>query len=150
MTIENILDLRRGARYITSATLRGSFGASEVVVIDLANAGLRIAHSHPLRIGTSARLWFQGINASISMQARVIWSHLSKTTDDKGKLLYSSGLKIEHPDSAYPDALQALASQGMIRLESDSLDRKRQRIEERQRQLQAQAKMKIITTTGRS
>lgn len=131
MTIE-LRELRGAERYVVLEPLPGSFGSASVFVHDICEHGVQIVHAHPLRIGTTARLWFRrGITAAAS-QASVVWSRLSQTSDDEHKLLYRSGVRLAAPDREFLQALQELAANGILRADADSLDRKRQLLAQRE------------------
>ena len=81
-------DLRTADRYIVVSPLTGSFGSAGVTVLDICEHGVQIEHAQPLRIGTRSRLWFRRGETATSNQAIVVWSRLSKTPNEEGKLLY--------------------------------------------------------------
>ncbi len=120
-------ELRSVERYIVDTPFSGSFGAASVCVLNIAIRGVFIEHAHPLRIRTAARLWFKRDDVTISVQGMVVWSHLSKTANDKGKLLYNSGILIEET-AAFSAAIETLLRRGLIRRDTESLERKRQRL----------------------
>ena len=129
----NVEDLRSGERFVLLHPIPGSFGASEISLVNIGLAGVQIAHAQPLRIGTRARLWFRYGPSSVSTQARVIWSHLSQEKNANGKLLYQTGLKIESADGEYAMAMSALFQSGVLQRDPESLERKRQREAEREK-----------------
>ncbi len=130
MTIE---DLRSGDRFVLLQPIPGSFGASEVSLLNVAATGTQIAHTQPLRVGMRARLWFRYGAISVSTQAQVIWSHLTHDKNGNGKLLYHTGLKVESTDAEFAKALGALFQGGLLRRDEESLERKRQRMIEREK-----------------
>jgi hypothetical protein len=132
-----IVDLRKGERFVVIEPISGSFGGSEVTITNIGPAGLQIHHPQPLRIGTRARLSFRRGDIVIDTQARVIWSHLSSTAHSSGKLLYNTGIRIEALDQQYATAVNALFRRGYLRQDPDSLERKRQRQIAREQQRNA-------------
>lgn len=126
-------DLREADRFVAIEPLAGSFGSAAVMIFNVADQGVQIEHAHPLRLATKARLWFKHGDIVAAVQGIVVWSHLSKTPNEKGKLLYRSGIRIDEEPS-FREALENLASRGLIRRELDSLDRKRKHLEERERE----------------
>lgn len=143
MTIE-IIELRRGDRFLATEQISGNFGPAEVVVIDLSLGGARLSHPQPLRIGTHAKLAFKRGEITASVQAVVVWSHLAKAT---GGMSYVSGLKLEAVEPQYAMALNSLLRAGVLRKEVDGLDKKRERMVERE-QLRNSQKRVIPTSSG--
>jgi hypothetical protein len=130
MTIE-VKELRVAERYVFNVPLAGSFGPSEVTLVNIGTGGVQITHPLPLRIGSSARFSFRIRDVAAATNGRLIWSHLSKTRDAAGNLSYRSGVRIE--DASFADAVAALAERRIIQLDADSLERKRQRLLEKER-----------------
>ena len=123
----NVEDLRSSERYLVNEKLTGSFGSAPVTLIDLAEQGVQIEHAQPLRLATKGRLWFKRADISVSLHAFVVWSKLS------GKQ-YRSGLRIDEAVADFHKALRTLAAHGIITRDDDSLNRKRQRIEQKQQE----------------
>jgi hypothetical protein len=140
--IADVVNTRKSERFTVLANIAGSFGAAEMTVLDISVAGLQIEHAHPLKIGTRGRLAFQYRNITVAVQARLIWSHLSpkKPGDDSGKLLYVSGIHLDSADSQFATAIDSLLRVGAIRQDSQSMERKRVRIQEREEARKAQMK----------
>jgi hypothetical protein len=92
---------------------------------------VQITHALPLRIGSSARFSFRIRDVAAATNGRLIWSQLSKTRDAAGHLIYRSGVRVE--DASFAHVVSALAERGIIQLDADSLDRKRQRLLEKER-----------------
>jgi hypothetical protein len=139
-------ELRVYERYIVREQLKGSFGSAEVSVVDLAEQGAQIQHSQPLRIATKARFWFKSGAASISAQGLVVWSRLSKTPNEQGKLTYRTGLRIEEGADEFAIAMMQLSEQGVIERDTESLDRKRKMKEERESAKSSFPAMRFIPT----
>jgi hypothetical protein len=146
MSIE-VQDLRKGVRFLAVAPLAGTYGASEVTVINISLGGAQLMHAQPLRIGTRAKLWFQTGDVVCTTQALVLWSHLSQHANESGKFMYTSGMQIEAPEPSYAASLNALFTRGMIRKDTNSLENKRQRLLERERE-RARVTMKANLFSG--
>ena len=140
----DLQDLRQADRFVADERLAGSFGAASIAVINLADQGAQIEHSQPLRLGLKARFWFKHADVAVSAQAIVVWSHLSKRPNAEGKLLYRSGLRIEEDIEDFGGALRKLVRSGVFRRDTETLDRKRQRIEERAHEKSGKAVMKLL------
>ncbi|HEX7070307.1 MAG TPA: hypothetical protein VF190_05860 [Rhodothermales bacterium] len=124
----DVRDLRSTERFVVKhAPLSGSYGSASISVLNLSIQGAQIEHAQPLRLGTRARFWFKRGDVAISVQAMTIWSHLSRTPNDKGKYLYHSGLRVETVVQLFADAIQGLLDDNVIAIDTNSLDRKRKR-----------------------
>jgi hypothetical protein len=129
----SVKDHRAADRFIVIEPLPGSFGGAAVTILNMAHQGVQIEHAQPLRLSTKARLWFKHGAVAASVQGTVLWSHLSRTPNEQGKLLYRSGVRIDEDMKPFRDAMEKLATNGLIRLDVESLERKRRRIEELER-----------------
>ena len=132
-------ELRKTDRFAVVEPITGSFGPAEAVVLNLSITGAQITHPQPIRIGTAGRLAFRRGDAIVATQARVIWSHVVPAAG--GKLVYKTGLKLEGADPQYAMALNTLIRAGVVRQDLDSLDRKRQRDQEREEKKKSGPKM---------
>lgn len=132
MTTEpSVEELRSAARFIITQPIPGTFGPADVNLVDLSVTGAQVEHPQPLRVGTRGRLTLRRGDAAAAVPAIVVWSHLSKTADAKGKYLYVSGLKVEGNNQELAIALNGLFKQGIAKRDAESLDKKRQRMLER-------------------
>jgi len=127
-----ISDYRSGDRYIATLPIPGSFGAAGISILNLSDQGACIEHAQPLRLAAQARLAFRFGSVVIGSSALVVWSHLSKTPDEKGKYLYHSGVRIEENIEAYAESVRELISQRVLLRDLDSLERKRKRERDRE------------------
>jgi hypothetical protein len=142
MTME-VPDHRKGDRFLFTDPPPGTFGAADVTVVDVGLAGAQIQHTQALRIGTIARLAFREGDTSVSTQGRVIWSHFLQTP---AGLVYRSGIRIQ-PDTSFAAAVNAFYKTGAARRDTDSLERKRQRMIDREKQRES-GKSAIIRNVG--
>jgi PilZ domain len=126
-----VTELRIAERFRTAEPLPGSFGSASVTLLDVSSSGAQIEHSQPLRIGTRGRLWFKRGELSVSVQATMLWSHLSKSPNEEGKYLYKSGMRLEAESRDFYLALRTLLDHGVLSPDRDSLERKKQRVMER-------------------
>ena len=126
-------ELRAAERYTSKEPIPGSFGAASVFLINISERGVMIEHAQPLRLSTKGRFWFKHVVVTVEVQAIVVWSHLSKTPNAKGKYLYRSGLRVDSGARDLSSALQTLAHRGLVALDMESLERKRQRDADRER-----------------
>jgi len=141
----DIRDLRTIERYAVVEPLVGSFGAASISILDIAEQGAQIEHAQPLRLGARGRLWFKRSDVAASVHAMVIWSRLSEKPNDEGRLLYRSGLRLDEGES-FAAPIQALGDQGVIRRDTESLERKRRKFVEREQVKTAKPSVKRIKT----
>lgn len=144
MTIE-IIELRKGDRFVATEPLSGTFGSVDVMVVDLSLGGVQLFHPQPLRIATRAKLTFQRGDVSATVTAHVVWSHLSKKG---GGMSYVSGLKLDSVEPQYGMALNSLLRAGVLRKDGESLKKKKERMEEREA-LRKSQQPRMIPTAGR-
>ena len=139
-----VKELREAERFVVTEAVTGSFGAAEVVVLNIGERGVKISHPQPLRIGTRGRLNFRHRNVNAAIPARVVWSHLSKDPNAGGKLVYHTGLHIEAGDTSLSAALHSMLQLGLLRQDLESLDRKRQLAEEREKRIANRPTIKVV------
>jgi len=121
-------------RYVTHTPINGSFGSVAMVVRDLADNGVQIEHAEPLRVATKSRLAFAGAGSQIlQMRGIVIWSRLSAVPNEAGKYLYRSGVRVDDEPEVLTHAIGQLLGKGLIYLDQQSLDRKREILAEKAR-----------------
>lgn len=137
MTTE-VVDLRRGDRFNVIEPLTGTFGPAEVAVVNLSIGGAQISHPQPLRIGTHGKLWFRRGEVSVTVHATVVWSHLAPSASG---MVYKSGIKLDSADPQYALALNTLVRADVIRHETDSLEKKKQRMREREEARKSQVRV---------
>jgi hypothetical protein len=131
---DEVTDLRKGDRFIAATPVEGTFNSVPVSLLNLSLGGAQIQHANPVRLGTPATLTFTRGGISASVTVTVVWSHLSQT--DEG-LRYRSGVKLQGPDVRWAAAMNSFIRTGVIAIDTESLERKRQR--EREKQLKRQS-----------
>ncbi|HUP60031.1 MAG TPA: PilZ domain-containing protein [Thermoanaerobaculia bacterium] len=141
MAIE-VKELRSAERYVPDGSLSGSFGSAEVSIMNLSAGGLQILYPLPLRIGSASRVWFRVRDVGVTTQGRILWSHLSKTQDTSGKMQYKSGIKVEDP--AYAEVIARLASNDYIKLDGDTMERKKKRLIEKEKERSGKHLLKVV------
>lgn len=140
---QEIVDLRKGDRFVVLEPVTGTFGPADVGVLNLSLSGMQISHPQPLRIGTRGRLSFKRGDVTVAVQAHVVWSHLQKAPN--GALSYISGMKLDSIEAQYAAAINTLLRGGVLRHDVDSMDRKRRRIAEREQEMKA--KVRVLPTS---
>ncbi len=127
----DITELRATERFTAAEPLKGNFGVASITIVNIGETGAQIEHPQPLRLATRARLAFKRGDNAFAAYGVLLWSHLSKRPNDKGKLLYRSGIRFEDDDADFPKIIDTLLSHGVVQNDPDSLERKRQRLAER-------------------
>jgi hypothetical protein len=122
--MDGVNEGRAAERYVSKEAIPGSFGAASVSVLNISDRGMMIEHAQPLRIATKGRMWFKQGDITVTVQAIVVWSHLSKQPNAKGKYLYRSGLRIDTGGESLAMAVNALASRGIVSIDMESMQRK--------------------------
>jgi hypothetical protein len=142
--MSNVSELRSSDRFGALEPLAGGFGSASVTILDLAPRGVQIEHSQPLRLSLNGRLWFRRDDVAVSVQGRVVWSHLSSARDANGKLLYHSGIHVPEEAGELAGAIARLERHGVLRKDEESLERKRTTAEERNQQRAARPAVKFV------
>lgn len=125
-------ELRSTQRFVTTEPLTGSFVTAAITIADIGETGAQVEHAQPLRLATRGRLSFRGGGDSFAGYGVVVWSHLSKAPNEKGKLSYRSGIRFEDDATDFAKLIDTLLALSVIRVDNDSLERKRLRIAERE------------------
>lgn len=135
---DKIDDFRDHRRYLLAPPLEGSFGATEVGILNLGLHGVQVQHLVPLKPGARGRLIaaIPGRERKIALQGTVVWSRLSKSPDAGGKLAYRSGIHFDESSNFPSDALDALEASGLARVDEEALQRKREALARKQQQRQ--------------
>lgn len=123
-----VIDLRKGDRFVANEPVAGTFGAVDVVIVDLSLGGARISHPLAVKIGTRARLTFKRGDVSASVMGQVVWSHLSRAGNG---MSYVSGMRLDGVEAQYAMAINSLLRAGLLKKDTTSMDRKRQLVAER-------------------
>lgn len=143
MTTIEVTDLRRADRFVAVEPISGTFGPAEIVVLDLSLGGAKISHQLPIRIGTRAKISFKRGDVMATVQGVVVWSHLAP---GKGGMSYQSGLKLDNVEPQYALAINTLLRANVLRKDTGSLDRKRERLIARE--MQRKTLSRQIPTSG--
>ncbi len=142
---DEVIDLRKGDRFHAVAPVTGVFNSVDVSVVNVSVTGAQITHAQPIRIGTRARLSFHYHEIMVSVQVQVVWSHLWQTPEGHA---YRSGVRLDAQDVAYASAVNGLIRAGAVQLDTESIERKRQR--EAERELRRKSGPRFIPTAPQS
>lgn len=145
MTETDVRDSRSCERFVITPPLEGSFAGWEIVIVDLAQLGVRIEHASPMKLGMKGLIIFRipGLDEIIRHQAEVVWSRLSKKTTADGKLLYRSGLRFMQTDNEIAKGIEVLITADKARPDEYSLEKKKIK-EITQPKQRGTSKMKVI------
>lgn len=94
--------------------LRATFDIDTVDVLDLSYSGLRIRGCRSVRIGEYVPVRVDLENGSISVIAKVIWSHLVNERNAEGQPLFRSGLRVTEGMESMRAGLERLRSNGGV------------------------------------
>lgn len=130
-----VAEHRRGDRFVFITPLNGTFTGTEITLSNVSLEGAQILHPQPLRLGTHGHLHFSYRETTVTVDARVIWSHLAQT---EAGTAYRSGLELDAPDQQYATVLNALFRDGLVQRDLESLDKKRERMLEREERRKSQ------------
>ena len=144
MKTSDVPDSRGSERFVASRPIEGRFGRTDVTIWDLAESGLQIEHAEPLKIATKGLVGFKLDEMTVTVPGIVIWSHLSKTPDAHGRLLYRSGVRLEADIELFASAINRLAGSGRIQRDTASLERKRKKQGEREQELRTRPVIQMI------
>lgn len=141
---DEVTDLRKGDRFLVVELIEGTFNSVPVSLVNLSLGGAQIQHAHPVRLGTPATLSFVRGGVGATVTVTVVWSHLQQTEEG---LRYKSGVKLQEPDVRYAAAMNSFIRSGAIAIDTESLERKRQREAEKQMRRQSPPKITALPTS---
>ena len=144
MKTSDLSDSRGAERFVASNPIEGRFGRTDVTIWDLAESGLQMEHAEPLKIATQGLVGFKLDEMTVTVPGIVIWSHLSKTADAHGRLLYRSGVRLEADIELFAAAINRLAGSGRIKRDTASLERKKKKHVERDQELRARPVIQML------
>ena len=84
------------------------------------------------------------VEITVTVPGIVIWSHLSKTTDAHGRLLYRSGVRLEADMELFASAMNRLTGSGRIQRDTASLEHKRKKQADREEELRSRPVVQMI------
>lgn len=145
MKDQDVSDSRSGQRYVAVPPLEADVSGYPVLIYNLAEGGVQVEHAVPFKLGMhgNIRITLPAENQIVAMPCEVVWSHLSKTPDEKGKYLYRSGIRVDVSEDATREALSRIIA-AYARPDHGSLDRKRQAMLDRARSIARRAGVKML------
>jgi hypothetical protein len=121
--------------------------AADIKIIDASACGLQVHHDDPLRLGFQGRIVFTiSAHDRVSWRGTVVWSHMAKSPDERGKHPYISGIRIDEDPTMVEAALRQLVERGSAFPERDSIEKKRKAIRDKAKERAARTAVKTITT----
>lgn len=100
--------------------LRATFDVETVDVLDLSYSGLRIRSCRSVRIGEKVPMRVDLEDGSISVIAKVVWSHLVNERNAEGQPLFRSGLRVTEGMESMRAGLERLRSNGGLHRERNA------------------------------
>lgn len=145
MKNSEVSDSRKGQRYVAVPPLQADLSGHPVLIYNLAEGGLQIEHAMPFKLGMNGnvRITPPGEPTPILLAGEVVWSHLSKTPNEKGKYLYRSGIRVDVSLDGAREALDRIIN-NYARPDLGSLERKREAMLERARSIARRPGIKTL------
>jgi hypothetical protein len=140
----DVTELRKSDRFVAVDPLPGTFGTTSVIIVDLAAHGAQIEHAQPLRLGSTGKLAFRLGDINVLIAGITIWSHLSKAPNARGKYLYRSGVRIDAAGDDLSEVVTQLAGGGFLKLDDQSMQRKKLRAEAKRLARAREPHMKVL------
>ena len=134
----DVIDLRKGDRFLFTEPVSGSFAGNDVAFLNVSLGGAQVTHAQPMRIGTRGRMTFRRGDVVVAIPEHVVWSHLGKVGE---AMSYTSGVKLDTTDPQFAAALNALYKAGVVQRDVGSLEKKRQRMIEREAARKSQVRV---------
>jgi predicted RNase H-like HicB family nuclease len=102
-------DRRRAERIRLDVPIRGEFGDSEVLVLEIGLLGARFEHDAPLLPGTTARLRLNWEEEDLDIQARVARTELQPLLSERaGRIIVHSGVEFVEASGESAKALRSI------------------------------------------
>ncbi|MBI2214556.1 MAG: PilZ domain-containing protein [Acidobacteria bacterium] len=132
---KDVADARTEDRYVAQTTLEGTFGSSEVAIVDIGEHGAQMRHPVPIKLGAIARLTFSVPTETrqVRAQGTVVWSKLATKADASGKRDFFSGLRLDDSDGVIKEAIERLVSTNALRPDRNSLEKKKRMLAEKEK-----------------
>lgn len=132
---QSIADARSEDRYLAQAAIDGTFGANEVVIVDVGEHGAQLRHPLPLKLGTVAKLTFTlpRSGAQVRVQGTIVWSRLATKPDAAGRRDFFSGARIDDVEETMRQAIEQMLRSNAVRPDRSSLEKKRRMLLEKEK-----------------
>ena len=140
---DGVTDSRAFRRFVLLDPVTGYFGGTDIKIIEISEGGMQIEHAEAITVRAKARVEFRIGDVSTSLTAILVWSCLSKTTN-QGGLFYRSGIKVDDPEKRMSEIMRALAAVGGIRPDDQPLERERAKLAALDEAKRAAAHVKLI------
>lgn len=127
---------RSEQRFEILRRIEGNLGKVEVVFRDIGDHGMHVQHTLPIRLGTEAQLRFSVPDSDLSvlLTGLVVWSRFESPGDTRP---YHSGVRVDDPEQVLRRVLDSLHASRGVRLDEESMARKKKSLEEKARARQA-------------
>ena len=127
MTVE---EGRLEERYSFLRVIEGVFGSVDFALADIGEHGLHVQHLSAIKLGTEDTVSFAVTDAGVSVRLHgyVVWSRFA---DPKDTRPYHSGIRVDDPDGVLKSAIKTLLEYRTLRVDEESMARKRAMLEKR-------------------
>jgi hypothetical protein len=131
----DVADARSENRYLTQVTLAGTFGSSDITIVDIGEHGAQVRHPVPVKLGAIARLAFPlpAGHGQVRVQATVVWSKLATKADASGRRDFFTGLRLDDDEGSVKDAIEHLLRSNAVRADRGSLEKKKKMLVEKEK-----------------
>lgn len=131
----DVADARSESRYLAQVIISGTFGATDVSVIDVGDHGAQVRHPTPVKLGTIGRLAFPLPSGKglVRVQATVVWSKLATKADAAGKRDFFTGLRLDDDDGLVKQSIEEMLHTNALRPDRTSLEKKKRMLAEKEK-----------------
>ena len=129
----DVTDARQEDRYTVTNRLEGTLAGNDVILVDIGIHGAQLKHPVPIKLGTVGKLQIKvsPADGDLRVEGHVVWSKLAPKASPTGERPYHSGIRIEDPEGQLPPTIERMLELSMIKLDKDSIEKKRKMIEAR-------------------
>jgi len=147
----SVEDSRSGTRFLVDPPIAGRLGATRLRISDFGEGGMQAEHAEPMKIGTRGDLVVDLPRgpAGVTVGVAVAWSRLSGRAEDKGKLFYRTGFRITADVETSRQWVRTLLDSCFARPDSDSLEKKREKMQKRAQTIEDRTRVRVIKQQGR-
>lgn len=133
--LTEVSDARSEHRYAAQVTMGGTFGPTEVTIVDIGEHGAQVRHPTPVKLGAIARLAFAlpTGNEQVRILATVVWSRIATKPDTTGRRDFFTGMRLDDNEGSVKAAIELMLSSNALRADRTSLERKRRMLAEKEK-----------------
>ena len=127
---------RSEQRFTILRRIEGVLGNVDFMLCDIGESGVHLQHASPIRLGSMASMHFALADAALSVDLPgfVVWSRFTSPSETRP---YHSGVRVDDPGRLLGRAVESLRGLRALRLDEESMARKRKALEAKARARQA-------------